>query len=111
MRRESRQLHGTEKKKSLNEADAKLCEIVAQHGGVPKDKGEGQQREFWTQVQQAFNVWAGTVQQKPHGSWKASRNRYVRLQRRHHADVSPHKQLWDSLQGVYDVLKAKTRQQ
>jgi hypothetical protein len=73
---------GIERKKPLTEDDQQILDIVQRLRGVPKDKGHGEHKAFFEQVQQEFNAWAVVHGYKPHTSWKATRNKYARLHKR-----------------------------
>jgi len=68
----------TERKKPVTQGKTQLRDIVQRHGGVPKDKRHGEQKAFWEQVQQEYNLWADKHGHRKHGGWKSTCQAYER---------------------------------
>jgi hypothetical protein len=75
IRKEIRQIHGSEKEKAFGDHAQMLREIVDEYGQEPK-KGIA---AYWQQIMQEFNRQAGYNR---YGSWKAAKKAYTTIRKK-----------------------------
>jgi hypothetical protein len=79
VRRSIRRAWHPEKKKPVPQRDTQLRDLMQRYGGVPKDRGHGEQKAFWEQVQREYNSWATQHGGAPHKEWRITRQACKRL--------------------------------